>query len=301
MRKNRNLRVFITSGIILLVLAGTAAVGKKWIWGVKEAEKEKKEEYKTVSVMDESGIGIPTDDDPWLEMEKLVKAYYGGEQQVTYHGKMRLMDDNEEKQKLVEELSFEYSSCKGDYYYRMGQLECVTRDNFILLVDHDSRTVAISPVTPAKNKSAGILSMEEFKKILEQKISGAKITQSGNDKILTVNNIQDPTIQGYQVYYDPSTYQIKKMIIGMIRLSPLDEKNNTAITDTDEKPAEETNKGAGEETEIEAYSYYLEIRYDKTERIPVSGKEFKPEQKFIRFKDGKAELQPAFVGYRLLN
>lgn len=291
--------ILFTAAIILLVAAGATAVGKKWLKAssTEKTSNKKTDEYETVSVMDESGIGAATEDDPWMEMEKLLKVYYGEDQVATYQGRMRLIDDNGEHQKLVEELEFTYSSFRQQYYYRMGQLECVKQDRFILLADHDSRTIAVSPVTISKDRSEGILGMEEFKKIIGQKSKGAKIMQNGEEKILTINNIQDPSIQGYQVYYDPKTYQVKKMLIGMIRMSPLEE---TAIeplpveSEGDEKVDTEVN-------EISVYAYYLEVLYDKVEKTPSSEKDFKPEQKFIRFENKKPILQPAFSSYRLLN
>lgn len=299
MKRTKRRWILFTAAIILLVAAGATAVGKKWLnaRSNENTNDKKTDEYETVSVMDESGIGDATEDDPWKEMEKLLKGYYGGEQVVTYQGRMRLIDDNGEHQKSLEEMAFTYSSFRQQYYYRIGQLECVKQDRFILLADHDSRTIAVSPVTISKDRSAGILGMEEFKKMIGQKSKGAKITQSGEEKILTINDIQDPSIQGYQVYYDPKTYQIKKMLIGMIRLSPLEE---TVIepfpveSEGDEKEDTEVN-------EISVYAYYLEVLYDKVEKSPSSEKDFKPEQKFIRFENKKPILQPAFSSYRLVN
>jgi hypothetical protein len=297
MRRTKSIRIIIISSIILLLTAGAAAIGNKWFETGKKPGAGKTEKYETINVMDESGIGEPTGDDPWMEMQKLVEAYYGGEQLITYHGRMRLIDDNHDKQKLLEELSFEYSSYGEEYYYRMEQLECVKKRDFIMMADHDNRSVSISYVSLAKDKNNGILSMEDLKKMLQERSKEIKITQSGDTKILTVNDIQDPSIQGYQVFYDPVTYQVKKMVLGMIRLNPLDENDRVALNETEKTSPDKDS----EEMEIEAYAYRLEILYDKIEKTRISEQEFRPEQKFIRFNNNKPELQPAFSDYRLLN
>lgn len=297
MKRAKKLKLVVSAAVILLLATGAAAIGKKWWWPVNNVAAEKPDDFETVSVMNEQNIGEPTSDDPWSEMEKLIGVYYGEKQFVSYKGVMRLIDDNEEKQRVIEEMRFEYNLRGAEYHYRLGQLECVKKESFFLLADYENKTIALSTITPSEDKAAGLLNMAGLKKLLEERSGGVKVTQTTDSKVLTVNNIQDPGIQGYQVFYDPATYRIRKLLVGMIRLSPLEEN---ILSPADEKAVDATENEISE-NELEAYAYYLEVKYDNIE-FKTAGKElFKPEEKFIHFINNKAELQPAFSGYRLLN
>src|SRR5689334_11217708 len=197
------------------MIAVASAFGK---WKRLPIDKIAKDESGVVSVMDKS-IGQPTSDDPWKEMEKLIRVYYGENEAVSYEGRMRLIDDNSDQKKLLEEMNYSFTVFNGMYHYRLGQLECIAKKDFVLLIDHENKTIARSAVTPAKKTS--LLDMHSLKEILEKQVGEVTITMNEKEKILTVNNIKDPVIQGYQVFYDPETYRIKKMVIGMVRLNPL--------------------------------------------------------------------------------
>lgn len=297
MKREKKLKLIISVAVILLLVTGAMAVGKKWWWPASRTVAEKDDDYETVSVMSEQAIGEPTTDDPWAEMEKLIRVYYSENQFVSYKGVMRLFDDNEEKQRIIEEMRFEYNLRGRQYHYRLGQLECIKKDNFFLLADHDNKSIALSSVTLTEQKPAGLPGIKDLKKVLEQKSEEVKITQTADSKVLTVNNIQDPSIQGYQVFYDPVSYRIKKILLGMIRLSPLQE----TITGSGNQDASDIQENTSSQDGLEAYAYYLEIKFDNTEVRAAGNETFKPEDKFIQFINNKAELQPAYSGYRLLN
>jgi hypothetical protein len=166
----------------------------------------------------------------------------------------------------------------------------------------------MSPGSVETRKTKKIFDISAFKKLMEESKAVAKVTQLGNEKILTIENIQDPQIQGYRIYYDPQTFHISKMLIGMIRLSPLDEAMDEGIeeipADADESKSEEnnTNKEEAEtdEAEIDTYTYYLEIIYAETSILNVTEKTFNPENKFISINNKKAELTKPYIGYQLI-
>jgi hypothetical protein len=298
MKANRKIKiVLITAMILLVVLAGTAAITGVW----KNAATNNGEiaaDAVTDKVMDEAGK--PTGDDPWNEMKKLVDNYYGGGQQVTFTGKMKLFDDNEDESTLIEERSFSYSMCAGQFYYMLGSIECVKQRNFIMLVNHDDKSIAVSAIIPGSGKDKGMMDFEKFKDIMSNTNVDAEVTQTGTEKVITVNNLPDPTIQGYQVFYDPITYKVHKIIVGMIRLTPLDQLEGGLQSELGTVPEEGLNDGDDEST-VKGYSYKLEIIYETNEVTRGNESTFHPEKKFIIITGNHIDPTEAFKNYQLVD
>jgi len=249
-------------------------------------------------------IGILTSDDPWIEIDKLVSAY-NNKEGVSYKGSVKLIDDNGDKEKIIEEHKFEYSTIGRNMYYRLGNMEFVSKTDLLLVADHNNKFVSVSEQNGATDKTQKLFDIGEFKKLMEQTKAKAKVTQLGDQKILTIENIADPQIQGYRIYYDPGTYKINKMLIGMVRLSPLSDDDSGI----DKIPAPSTDKtendisasGKSVENEIDTYTYYLEIIYDEMKVLALSEKTFHPENKFIIKVENKFQLTPAFGKYQLIS
>ena len=97
-------------------------------------------------------VGTPTGDDPWKEVSKLVNAYYqpGG---IEYKGIIKVIDDNGDTEKVVEEQPFEYTILNTEYYYRLAEMEVVNKQNLLLAVDNTNKTISLSRnVALLKNK-----------------------------------------------------------------------------------------------------------------------------------------------------
>ena len=164
---------------ILFVLATTLAItqivryknnpGQKNIVRATEEEKE-----------------TPTNDDPLKEIASLVNAYdqKGG---VSYKGSMRLIDGNTEEDKILEEQEFEYTMFGNEYEYTLGSVEMITKKTFVLLADHQGKSISILPIKE-KQKAKGIFDIGEFKKILESQHANVAVTRLGDEKILTIDS-----------------------------------------------------------------------------------------------------------------
>ena len=248
-------------------------------------------------------IGTLTGDDPWKEMDKLVGAYYN-KQGVSYKGSVKLIDDNGNKEKVVEEQKFEYSTIGQNMYYRLGNMEFVSKSDLVLIADHTNKIISVSRVMQTENKPKKLFDISEFKKLMEDTKAEAKVTQLGNQKILTIENITDPQIQGYRIYYDPETYHINKMLIGMLRLSPLADDDNAIDeipADNTEQKTEKEESADTDEQGIETYTYYMEITYDEMKSLGITEKTFNPENKFISKSGDKIELAAVYSKYQLIS
>jgi hypothetical protein len=299
-------RKSIISFTILIALTGLALVyaigqGKKYEAPRLNNQHEKVDDEKA----DETGT--PTGDDPWKEMEKLVVAYYN-KQGMNYAGTMKLIDDNGDNEKILEEQKFSCTLLNDDYYYSLGVMEVINKKNYIIAVDHQNKTIAIS-ANEEKNNKQSFFSINEFKKLMEERKASAKVTQLGDQKILTIDNIEDPAIQGYSIYYSPETYRIQKILIGMVRLSPLEDGNEnytdeniTAGEDENKNPENTKTQEQASDTaqaEINGYYYYLEINYTNIKPLSLKEKEFNPENKFLQITKDKVELTKDYADYEL--
>jgi hypothetical protein len=278
----------ISAGVVLvitLVLFYKAAVTQT---AHSNADNGKKNVSEVVDSTDEEGV--PTNDDPWKELDNLLKAYYL-KKGVSYQGVMRLIDGNGEKDKTLEEKNFEYTFFNGEYCYKLAPMEVIYKKNYVVIVNHDEKMIAVTPKASARKTSQDLLSLGDFKKIIEQQKANVRITQLEDQKILTIDSIQDPNIQGYRIYYSPESYKISKILVGMLRLSPLEEESSGG-------KKEDTDIG---EPNIDSYIYYLEINYSGDKELSLKKGEFNPEKKFVKMEGGKIEPAPGFRDYEIYN
>jgi len=202
----------------------------------------------------------------------------------------------------LEENPFEYSFFNNEYCYRFGPLEVVNKKSYTVIVNHDDKIVAVVPKMAEKIKNKDLFSLAGFKKIIEEQKANIKVTRAGNEKILTLDSIQDPDIQGYRIYYSPQTYQVRKMLIGMVRLTPLDEGSESGQKSNDEKKKEKAKEGEENEDEgIDTYYYFVEINYQLIKPLSLHAGEFNPENKFVKINGNQIGLTREFEKYRLFN
>lgn len=256
------------------------------------------------AVQDEDSVeivGTPTGDDPWKEVSKLVNAYYL-KSGIEYKGTIKVIDDNGDKEKVIEEQPFEYSILNTDYYYRLAQMEVVNKKNLLMAVDNENKTISIAK-NVVLHKTNKLFDMRAFKKVMEKGKAHALVTRNGDEKILTIDNIGDADIQGYRIYYSPKTYRVHKMLIGMVRLNPIDDESSDQDEDKEnvQSTTADPKKQAGDEAEITSYYYYLEVLFTQVQPLALKEKDFNPENKFIQVQNGGITLTPAFKEYQLLN
>lgn len=232
-----------------------------------------------------------TSDDPWSQMDKIVAAYYS-EGGMFYKGSINVYDDNGKQEKLIEQNPFEYTLFNTDYHYRLSSLEVISKPDFTFAVDHNTKTVALAQ--KVSTGAAKLFDLRSFKQAIEEKKASLKVSQLGTEKILTVDGIEDPTIQGYRIYYSPTTFRVNKIVMGMTRLAPLDESD-------EQQEVKGTSSEQEGEPNIEEYVYYVEIKYDQVQKLSLKGDDFNPESKIIDQTNHHIQLTPAFSEYHLLD
>lgn len=292
---------YVLMMLTALVLVYTSAITQK-----NSTQKDKRSvDADKEATNDSLNIGVSTDDDPWKELNNIVRNYYltGG---ITYEGSIRLIDGNEEKDKILEEQKFRYTLFNGDYHYSLGEMELISKEKYVVAIDHSNKIIAVSPKRSGNAKTE-VFDISVFKKIVEARKGEAKVTQLGSEKILTIDNIEDPTIQGYRIYYSPGTYRVDKMLIGMARLSPLTDDTEGSSIQEEPMAKPEPEQEHFEQTEstatdsIKGYYYYLEVVYSNIKTLALKKKDFNPEDQFIELSKNKVEVKKAYEDYQLLN
>ncbi|MEQ1676015.1 MAG: hypothetical protein ABL876_04920 [Chitinophagaceae bacterium] len=286
--------VALAGGTMIFLYAQNGYIFRKPVDAVVEEQKDGQAD----------DIGTLTDDDPWTEMDKLVKAYYNNSGS-SFKGSVKLIDDNGEAEKVIEEHPFVYAVLNDNFYYSLDKLEVIQKKDMVLVVDHVNKLVSVSSVEGEQGKKGEFFSIRDFKKLMVEQKATAKVTQLGIEKILTIENIQDPQIQGYRIYYNPQTFRITRMLIGMIRVSPLeDDAAENGIEEIpggkDDGKAEDVTDQSEEEETIDTYTYYVEINYTEANVLNVTKETFKPESRFITIAGSKMTLAKEFSDYHLI-
>ncbi|MBS1738303.1 MAG: hypothetical protein JSS98_17105 [Bacteroidetes bacterium] len=286
--------IFSIAIILLLIYAEVTQAERKKNNRIDAVSQNKD----TANYEDSVQIGTPTSDSPWEEMNKLVKAY-SDKNGVGYNGTMKLLDDNGENEKVIENDEFEFDLLGNEYYYKLGSIEVVNKKEFVIVVDNSDKSISISYRENQGDKKS-FFDIVKFQKLMEERKANARVTELGSDKILTIDHIEDPQIQGYRIYYSPKTYRISKMLIGMSRTSALenDDNDNPVETGSSTTP-EQDSVSTNDSTEVEEFDYYLEINYAQEKTLSSEKGSFHPENKFIRFVNNKAVLTEAYKDYHL--
>lgn len=278
---------------VLLISLCTWAVAQSLNIPRKEQAPNQTSVKREKPVSKQQGTEISLDIDPWKEIENIVQNYYSKEG-ITYTGKMTLVDDSKGEDKTIEEMEFEYTFLDNGYDYHLGPMDIISIGDLNISVDQNLKTIVVSRARDVK-VSPQIFNIEAFKKILTDKKAEVSVSQLNKERIITVDNLEDPTIQGYRLYYDENTYRIHKMEIGMVRLSPVDDGNQAKNQIIDSTDSANDSKG-----EIKTYTYFLNIVYSEGKNLSLSKEEFHPEKKFIQT-DGKTiVLAPAYKDYTLV-
>ena len=233
-------------------------------------------------------IGEKTGDDPIVEIEKLVGAYYSASGS-RFSGEIRLTDASGEKEKMIEKQNFEYEVTGGnDYYYAIGDVAVVNNKGLLLMVDKQQKIISVANEADGKKGKVQLFDIRKFKKMTEQSKADLYVTKSGETKMLTVENILDPQIQGYRIYYDPVSYEIKKVLIGMLRTNAVNPEDYASENTT------------GEQEVADVYTYYMEIQYKNKGILNVKGDAFRPEERFIKIKNDEIGLAAGYKDYELV-
>lgn len=244
-----------------------------------------------------------TEDDPWAELEHLFAGYRKA-RSIVYEGTMKLTD--EEGGETIEEANFSGEVQGKTSHYIIDSVEFIHEDNVSLNVYHREKlVVAGTEKLPAKTmwQFANIDSMKSF---ATREGATAKVGWDRSDKVIKITNTTSTDGYGYEIYYSPQDYRLKKLVLHFASLDNLSEN-----------PAEEGEDGSQETTadskekmniaadstsndpSIEFNLYKLELEY-KLLGLGESANKFEPLKKFGQKMGRDFKLSNSYPDYRVV-
>lgn len=191
-------------------------------------------------------------------LQKMLDANLPGQQCIELSGEMVLIDATKDEEKIVEQHPFQWWFGNGLTSFLLDSVMVVQDTSYSLQVDHREETIQILPM---KKDSAVQWSLGQILTSLKDMQAKITLENEGAYKVLTVDSLALPDFQGYRIFVDPRSYEVKKILIGMNRLQPL---GSTGFDPQDE----------------ELYTYFLEIRYNQ--RKPVSKTEMPRLEQYVQ-------------------
>ncbi|WP_121356785.1 hypothetical protein [Flavisolibacter nicotianae] len=239
--------------------------------------------------------------DPWAELEHLFAGYQKA-RSIVYEGTMKLTD--EEGGETIEEADFSGEVQGKTSHYIIDSVEFIHEDNVSLNVYHREKlVVAGTEKLPAKTmwQFANIDSMKSF---VAREGALAEVDWDKADKVIKVTNTVSTDVYGYEIYYSPQDYRLKKMVLHFATLDNLgenpDEEGGSQETTASSK--EKMNVAADSTSNtpsIEFNLYKLEFEY-KLLSMGKTANKFEPLKKYGQTKGREFHLNNSYPDYRVV-
>ncbi len=233
--------------------------------------------------------GVIVKADPWKVLERIIDRYYLTDQHTTYSGKMNLYDDNELKPRLLEQHEFKISFLNNEFYYSLGSLEMVCKKDLQIIANHSDRSIYVRKDVVSEDAGA-LTGLITLKKLLGEREASVRLSKTGAMGVITINNFPDPRVQAYQLWYDTGSYTIRRINMGMIRLTSIDEPEMVY-------PNELTEVSTDGEA-YDGFAYKLEVLFEKVQSNQNGN--FYPERKMLTGNKGNYTLTPAYKDFTLI-
>jgi hypothetical protein len=244
-----------------------------------------------------------TADDPWAELGHL----FSGTQQarsIAYAGKMKLTD--EEGTETIEEADFSGEVHGEDSHYFIDSVEFIHQDNVSLNVYHREKLVVAGTEKLPFNSMWQFANMDSVKSFAAREGAMAEVVWDKADKIIKISNNTSTDVYSYEIYYNPQSYRLKKLVLHYATLDNLD--NDTEVEaegDLRETSAYEEEKVTVDEDSthsrpsIEFNLYKLEFEF-RLLRVGEGANKFAPLKKIGQKKGSEFHLNNAYYDYRLV-
>jgi hypothetical protein len=183
-------------------------------------------------------------------LEKIQRANAPSIEAFHQDGEMVLFDVNGDSEKVMERASFVWQYDKTRSYYRIDSVVQVRDGHFFMQVDLTNRVMAISL---ADSSSNGAYQISEYLKLLQDLHAEISIRQEEGMTAITIDSLQHPAYQGFKLFVDPTSLEVRKLLLGMNKLSSLDRQASV--------------QNEQDLSEYPVFTYFLEIRFNPRRRI----------------------------------
>lgn len=250
-------RKLIISIVIVLMMSGLFAMAGNYHWFGFNAG---------------SPADLPAAKD---ELRKLYAKYSDPAASFTINGTIRLFD-KENDNALKEQMPFGYSKQGTQFYMQMGGQQTFFTENMLLQLDTANKYIIVSPVNKDAMPAAesGILPFEKFMHDTSTFKIEASVSEKNKERALSIKSELNPEVRVSTIYYDPTTYTIKRAEIEWWKEAMV------LNTDEDKKKIWVT---------VLEYNYPAQAVMPVQERI----------KKIIVQKNGQVEPTPAYSDYQV--
>jgi hypothetical protein len=284
-------------GIIVLSTAIAVAqvtTGGKWMrtWFAKGTV--------ATEVTNEQGNRKKTMDDPWVELDRIYKVF--NVPSVYYSGKIRLMDDDETS--TIEDADFSCEIRGKDYKYTIDSVELIYKKGLALNVYHDEKLIVAGNEQVSSKIFRVYSNIDSLRKFASQQGAVAEVMQEKNYKIIKIENTGNTDVYGYEIFYDPADYTVKKVVLSLATLDDYDEDSASGESKEDNLNAAASNPPDVADTSavspsIEFNLYKMEISYEQFHAIDEA-ESFNPVEKFGRVDKSGLVLNEAYGDYKVV-
>jgi hypothetical protein len=297
-RKKTIKKIILPAIIVLFTMAVVAQIttGKNLFNGIFSKKPVTAETEKLIEEPEDSRK--ITDDDPWQEMEKVFRQFNEGKN-ISYSGKIRLQEEDDDK--ILEEIPYSCEVNEADYHYSIDSVEMIYSHGISINVFHREKLIILGKEKQKIKNWWSFSSIDSVKKYALLDSAEVKVMQDGALKLISVENTGNPDIYAYEIYYDPVTYRLKKLIMFFASLENLLDDGDAISDDTGKDNAQ---KSAEEEEPANANGIYfntyrMELTYDNFSSHEAE-KNFSPESKYIRINKKKVMINEAYKNYRIV-
>lgn len=153
--------------------------------------------------------GLPIEQ-AWAEIEKL-KLYDDNEDSITMSGTIKFYDNWNEKG-VKDQQKFIFQQAGNYQILTIDSFDRVQIDDKMMLIDHPQKIIEIQNIKKQDSIATTLKTMDKkgLKNMLSKNGVTAKIELEGDLKVLRIYPGNDDAINTYSIYYNPTTYELKK-------------------------------------------------------------------------------------------
>lgn len=168
--------------------------------------------------------GLPIEE-AWTEIEKL-KLYDDSEDSITISGTIQFYDNWNEKG-IKDKQKFTFQQAGNYQILTIDSFDRVQLPNKMVMIDHIQKVIEIQNAKKQDSIVATLKTMDKkgLKNMLSKDGVRAKIEMEGDVKVLHIYPSNADAINTYSIYYNPTTYEIKKYAMSYNNF-PYEEDNN---------------------------------------------------------------------------
>jgi len=295
MLKKTYRRILLPCIIVLSAVIAVAqvATGGKWMYKWLEPQPSVQNE-------NDDDQRRKTGDDPWTELDQIYKVF--NVPFVQYSGKIRLMNDDETT--IIEDADFSCDIRGQDYRYMIDSVELIYKNGVALNIYHNEKLIVAGKEQLPNNIFRVYSNIDSLRKFASQQEATAVVVWDQNYKVIKIENIGSSDVYGYEIFYNPADYKVKKVILSVATPDDYDEgvgaeEINDMDTENEENEAPNNSDTSAIAPSIEFNLYKMEISYETFSQV-ISKEEFNPVKKYGSIDQKELLLNDVYSDYRVV-